>query len=159
MIFTQDLPNKKIHVSRDFAAPLTDVWTAWTEAQLLEKWWAPRPYRAITKVMDFREGGMWIYAMTGPQGDAQLCKEVFKTITIKDRITNAVTFCDEDYKDNPNFPVTYWNKGFAAKGEATTVDIEIRFDSEADLQTIIGMGFKEGFSMGMGNLDELLAGK
>ncbi|MBD1365525.1 SRPBCC domain-containing protein [Mucilaginibacter sp. ZT4R22] len=157
MIFTKDLPNKKINVVRDFAAPLADVWAAWTEPELLDQWWAPRPYRAETKIMDFREGGMWIYAMIGPQGDSTLCKELFKTIAVQDRITNAVSFCDEEYKDNPDFPVMYWNKGFEAKGDATTVNIEITFDSEADLQTIISMGFEEGFKMGMGNLDELLA--
>nr|WP_294950609.1 SRPBCC domain-containing protein [uncultured Mucilaginibacter sp.] len=157
MIFTKDLPNKKINVVRDFAAPLADVWAAWTEPEILDQWWAPKPYRAETKIMDFKEGGMWIYAMIGPQGDTSLCKELFKTIAVEDRITNAVSFCDEAYNDNPDFPVMHWSKSFEAKGDATTVNIEITFDSEEGLQTIISMGFEEGFKMGLGNLDELLA--
>jgi hypothetical protein len=36
------------------------------------------------------------------------------------------------------------------------VEITLSFDNEADLEKIIQMGFKEGFSMGLENLDELL---
>jgi len=36
------------------------------------------------------------------------------------------------------------------------VNITITFTKEADLQTILAMGFEEGFKMGLGNLDEYL---
>lgn len=158
-VFTKDTDNKKLTVVRNFDAPLADVWEAWTTPEILDKWWAPKPYRAETRVMDFKEGGMWIYAMVGPQGDSSLCKEAFRTIAVEKNITNKVSFCDEEYKDNPNFPIMYWDKGFEANGDTTTVNIAITFDSEADLQAIISMGFEGGFKMGLGNLDELLAEK
>ncbi|MDB5149731.1 MAG: hypothetical protein JWQ57_3751, partial [Mucilaginibacter sp.] len=56
-VFTKDLQNKKINVVRTFNAPLNLVWQAWTESDILDQWWAPKPYRAETKLMDFREGG------------------------------------------------------------------------------------------------------
>ncbi|OOQ58660.1 SRPBCC family protein [Mucilaginibacter pedocola] len=158
-VFTKDTENKKITVVRSFDAPLADVWEAWTNPEILDKWWAPKPYRAETREMNFTEGGRWIYAMIGPQGDSSLCKEEFRTIVTEESITNKVSFCDEAYNDNPDFPLMYWNKGFAANGDATTVNIEINFDSEQDLQTIITMGFEEGFKMGLGNLDELLSSR
>jgi uncharacterized protein YndB with AHSA1/START domain len=60
--FTVNKESKTIVVNREFAAPLSLVWDAWTKAELLDKWWAPKPYRTETKSLDFREGGMWLYA-------------------------------------------------------------------------------------------------
>ena len=52
----KDLPNKRITVTRNFEAPLEQVWKALTEKDLLDQWWAPKPWKAKTKSMDFREG-------------------------------------------------------------------------------------------------------
>lgn len=155
-VFSKDLQNKKITVVRSFDAPLEQVWKAWTESEMLDQWWAPKPYRAETKIMDFREGGFWLYNMVGPQGDNQWCKENFKTIILHKRITNAVNFCDENGHENADFPTMYWKKEFAENNSDTTVNIEIIFDKEADMEMIIKMGFQEGFTAGMENLDEYL---
>lgn len=37
------------------------------------------------------------------------------------------------------------------------VSIEIHYEKPEDLEKVIEMGFKEGFTMALGNLDELLA--
>ena len=43
MDFSVDKENKRISVKREFAAPLSRVWAAWTESELLDQWWAPKP--------------------------------------------------------------------------------------------------------------------
>lgn len=70
--FSVDKQKNNIQVKREFTAPLNKVWEAWTESQLLNQWWAPKPYKAKTKVMDFREGGYWLYSMEGPEGGCPL---------------------------------------------------------------------------------------
>ncbi len=50
---TKDVANKKIVVVREFDAPLEEVWKAWTEKELLDQWWAPRPWKAKTKNYGF----------------------------------------------------------------------------------------------------------
>jgi len=156
-VFSKDVKNNMLTVVRTFDAPLDQVWKAWTQSELLDLWWAPKPYRAETKKMDFREGGYWLYAMIGPKGDTTLCKESFKTIVAKKSITNVVVFCDEAGNVNKDFPAMYWKKEFSQTGSETTVRVEIRFDTEADMETIIKMGFQEGFTAGLGNLDEYLS--
>lgn len=37
-VFEKDLAVKRIHVLREFNAPIEKVWRAWTEPALLEKW-------------------------------------------------------------------------------------------------------------------------
>jgi len=67
-VFSKDLKTNKLTVIRSFDAPLELVWQAWTESEILDQWWAPKPYRAETKTMDFSEGGRWLYCMVGPTG-------------------------------------------------------------------------------------------
>jgi uncharacterized protein YndB with AHSA1/START domain len=156
-VFNKDLQNKKLTIVRAFDAPLPLVWNAWTDPAILDQWWAPQPWRAETKTMDFREGGFRLYNMKGPAGDVSWCKEGYKTIGPQKLIVNDAIFCDENGVYNPAFPVMYWSKQFSQTGDETTVNIEITFDSEADLEQIVKMGFREGFSMGLDNLERYLS--
>ena len=65
-------------------------------------------------------------------------------------------FCDENEVLNPEMPRMNWDNRFSAKGDSTVVNIDISFDQLADLEKIIEMGFKEGFTMGLENLDAYL---
>jgi len=155
-VFSKDPSGRKLTVVRTFDASLEQVWQAWTDSALLDQWWAPRPYRAETKEMDFREGGHWLYSMVGPEGDRTFCLESFRTIELRKLITNKVIFCDDQGHEDTNMPVLYWTKRFSEADGATTVTIDIDSDTEADLKTIIEMGFQGGFTMGLNNLEELL---
>ena len=57
-IFEPDLDAKTIHIVREFNAPVEKVWKAWTEPELIEKWIAPKPWTAQTKILDFTVGGV-----------------------------------------------------------------------------------------------------
>jgi uncharacterized protein YndB with AHSA1/START domain len=71
--FQIDKEKKQIHVDRSFAAPLELVWAAWTEPDILDQWWAPKPYKTVTKSMNFSVGGRWLYYMLSPQGEKHWC--------------------------------------------------------------------------------------
>jgi uncharacterized protein YndB with AHSA1/START domain len=153
---TKDVAKKKIVVVRDFDASLEKVWRAWTEKELLDQWWAPRPWRAETKSMDFREGGAWLYSMVGPEGERHWCRMDYKTIREHKSFTVLNGFSDEKGVMSKDFPVMDWKTEFIKAGDFTTVRTEIHFDTEADMNKILEMGFQEGFTMALGNLDELL---
>jgi uncharacterized protein YndB with AHSA1/START domain len=151
-----DVANLKLHITRIFDAPLADVWRAWTEAELLDLWWAPKPYRAETKSMEFREGGKWIYCMVGPDGRRMWCAVEFQSIYAPNSFTAKDYFTDENGNPTDQFPQMHWKNEFHDERGTTRVEVEITFASEADLNTIVQMGFKEGFTAAHGNLDELL---
>lgn len=156
MSFDVDKDNKKIVVNREFAANKDLVWNAWTKSEILDRWWAPKPYKAVTKSMDFSVGGLWHYYMLSPEGDKHWCRADYKSIEKGTSYSYVDAFCDENAKVNEDFPSTKWNIGFESKGEATMVNILLTYDSVNDLEKILEMGFKEGFTMCMTNLDEVL---
>ena len=155
--FRVDKTSNTVTVDRAFAAPRDLVWAAWTTPELLDLWWAPKPWQTVTKSMDFREGGRWLYAMTGPAGERHWCRADYRSIDPPQHYEAVDTFCDEDGHADVLFPNAHWDVTFAANGETTLVNIVIRYQSLADLEKIIEMGFKEGFSMALGNLDQYIA--
>lgn len=159
MDFVVDKVNKKIKVQREFDASVADVWEAYTNPELLDQWWAPKPYKTVTMSMDFREGGRWLYYMLGPEGNKHYCLAEYKTIQPKKNFSALDAFCDEKGNINMQLPRAQWFNTFKANGETTMVSIEITYDKLEDIDKIIEMGFKEGLSMAMENLDEIFRGR
>ncbi len=151
--FTVDKENSTINVTREFAAGVPMVWEAWTNPEILDQWWAPKPWKTETVSMDFREGGTWLYYMQGPEGDRHYCKNDYKKIVIQKMFSGLDAFCDENGKTNEDFPRTEWTNHFKPNGDTTTVSIKAQYASLEDLEKILAMGFKEGFSMALENLD------
>lgn len=154
--FSVDKTNSTIHIKRQFRASLQRVWQAWTTAELLDRWWGPKPWRAETKTMDFREGGYWIYAMVGPEGERHWSRVDYISIVKEKSFTAKDGFCDEKGTMNTAFPRNIWETAFHATGNRVMVDITLTFDQLADLEQTIAMGFREGFTAGLNQLDELL---
>lgn len=155
-IFTEDLPKKQLNVERIFNAPLDMVWMAWTDSTLLDQWWAPEPWKAETKFMDFREGGYWLYSMNGPAGEQQWSRADYDKIKPNESFTGIDSFCDQNGHKNKDLPGMHWYVKFIRDKSVTKVNVQITFASEKDLKTIVEMGFKEGFSMAHDNLDKWL---
>ena len=154
---SKDAANKKIIVVREFSAPLGEVWRAWTDSSIRDEWWAPKPWRAKTKTMDFREGGMWLYSMVGPDGSESYCRADFTKIIENKSFAADDAFCDEKGNVTHEIPGMHWKNEFRATQTGTKVEVEITFASEADMKKIIEMGFEDGFTAAHSNLDELLA--
>ena len=157
MSFVKDLANKKIIVHRSFNAPLDLVWKAWTDSEVRDKWWMPKPWLAKTKTHRFEVGGKWHYAAIGPDGTTMWSIEEYTAIDNLHSYESICTFCDEEENKNPNFASNTWKVVFIADGETTRVEVELNYPTEAAMKKMIEMGFEGGFKMALGNLDELLA--
>ena len=156
-IYSTDRENKKINVVREFDAPIEKVWRAWTERDLLDQWWAPKPWKANTISLDFRPGGRWLYYMEGPDGTRHYCKVDYKTIVPNKSFAGIDAFTDEKGNLSNEFPTMDWTVNFSKANAGTKVEVEITFASLEDMDKIIETGFKEGFAAAHNNLDELLA--
>lgn len=154
--FTIDKKNNTVNVKRTFAAQQDDVWAAWTEPELLDRWWAPKPWKSKTKSMDFREGGRRQYAMVGPEGEEHWSFADYQSITPKTNFKSTDGFCDSQGNINHDLPQADWSVDFSESNGSTVVEVEIRHETLADLETIIEMGFKEGFTATLEELANIL---
>lgn len=159
MDFTVDKENSTVNVKREFNASLAHVWSAWTEAELLDQWWAPAPWKSRTKKMDFKEGGQRIYAMVGPEGEEHWALADYTSISPKTNFKYLDAFCDSEGNLNADFPRSDWDVSFTEQNETTFVDIAIKHENLSDLEKIIEMGFKEGFTIALESLDIIFASK
>ncbi|WP_108245015.1 SRPBCC family protein [Muricauda brasiliensis] len=152
--FKVDKKTKTVFVDKEFAADLSLVWDAFTKKELLDQWWAPKPFKSKTKQMDFREGGMRFYAMVGPEGQEHWAIQKYKSITPKSNFTYLNAFADKDA--NPDLPGSDWDLSFSEQNGKTTVNIVIVNDSLERLEQMIEMGFKEGFTAALQQLEAVL---
>ena len=152
--FTVDKASKTVFVTREFDADLSLVWDAFTKAEILDQWVAPKPFVAKTKFMDFKVGGRRFYAMVSPEGQERWLIQKYTSISPKTNFKMLNAFADQD--ENPELPGSDWDYTFSEQNGKTKVSITIYNESLARMEKMIEMGFKEGFAMGLQQLDELL---
>jgi uncharacterized protein YndB with AHSA1/START domain len=153
--FTVDKAAKTVFINREFAAELSLVWDAFTKQEILDQWWAPKPWVSKTKYMNFKVGGRRFYAMVSPEGQEHWSIQKYTSITPKTNFKMYNAFADKD--ENPELPGSEWDHTFSEKNGTTTVSITIYNESLARMEKMIEMGFKEGFKMTIDNLEKLLA--
>lgn len=153
--FTVDKSTKTVFISRQFEAEQSLVWDAFTKQEILDQWWAPKPYTSKTVKMDFKVGGRRFYAMVSADG-----KEMgwhiqdYTSISPKTNFTFFSAFADKD--ENPFLPGSNWDLTFSESNGITEVHISIYNDSLERMEKMIEMGFKEGFTATLIELTSLL---
>lgn len=151
---TVDKAARKVFITREFDAGLSLVWDAFTKAEILDQWVAPKPWIAKTKFMDFKVGGRRFYAMIGPEGQERWLLQQFTSINPKTNFKIYNTFADKD--GNPELPGSEWDYTFSGQQGRTKVSITIYNESLARMEMLIETGFTEGYKMTMNNLENLL---
>jgi uncharacterized protein YndB with AHSA1/START domain len=152
--FTVDKAAKTVMITREFAAELSLVWDAFTKAELIDQWIAPKPFTAKTKYQDFKVGGKRFYAMISPEGQARWAIQEYTSITPKTHFKMYNAFADEH--ENPELPGSDWDHRFSEENGTTTVSITIYNESLERMERILD-GFTIGMKMSLSNLENLLA--
>lgn len=152
----KNLVEKTILVSREFDAPIESVWRAYTENDLLDQWWGPSPWRAETKKFDFAIGGAWLYAMVSPEGEKHWAIMEFTSINPYVQIGIIDAFCNEDGFINTGFPKSVGSFNFTQTQNGVLVEFKMSYPTEQDILTLVEMGFEQGISIGLDQLEKLL---
>jgi uncharacterized protein YndB with AHSA1/START domain len=153
--FTVDKTTKTVFVTREFAADISLVWDAFTKQEILDQWWAPKPWASKTKYMDFKVGGRRFYAMVSPEGQERWSLQEYTSISPTTNFKMSSAFADKD--ENPELPGSDWDLNFSEQNGTTTVRVAIYNESLARMEKMIEMGFSEGFKMTLNYLEDLLA--
>jgi uncharacterized protein YndB with AHSA1/START domain len=156
--YTVLVETNQLIAERSFKAEKSKVWKYYTTAELLDLWWGPAPYKAVTKSFDFSEGGHWHYVMQGPEGDAHYCVNNYTTINPEDSFSCFDGFANEDWSVKTDMPGSDWEVTFTQNGDMTDVKVVLTCQSAEGLNTLVEMGMKEGFNQGLDQLEALLQG-
>lgn len=152
--FTVDKAAKKVFITREFDAELSLVWDAFTKAELIDQWIAPKPMIAKTKYQDFKVGGKRFYAMISPDGQERWAMQEYTSITPKTNFKMYNAFSDKD--ENLELPGSEWDHNFREENGTTIVNISIYNESLERMERILE-GFTVGMKMSLSNLENLLA--
>ena len=155
--FTVDKAAKTVFITREFDAEPSLVWDAFTKAEILDQWWAPKPFESKTKVMNFEVGGRRFYAMVSPEGHEMWQLQQYTSITPKTNFKFFSVFADKD--ENLFLPGSNWDLNFNEENNITKVSITIYNESLERMEKMIEMGFKEGFTATLNELENLLTAK
>jgi len=152
--FTVDKAAKTVFITREFDAGLALVWDAFTKQEILDQWSAPAPMRCKTKYMNFEVGGKRFYAMVNPEGEERWLLQKYTSITPKTNFKMYNSFADKD--ENPELPGSEWDYSFSEQNGITKVNITIFNESFERMENLLE-GFKIGFTITLGNLENLLS--
>ncbi len=144
---------KRYIITREFDAELSLVWDAFTKAEILDQWIAPKPLVSKTKYMNFEVGGKRFYAMVSPEGQERWAIQEYTSITPKTNFKMYNAFADKD--ENPELPGSDWDHNFSEENGTTKVSITIYNESLERLERILD-GFTQGMKMSLSNLENLL---
>jgi uncharacterized protein YndB with AHSA1/START domain len=154
--FKVDEPTCSVLITREFDAALSFVWDAFTKPEILDQWWAPKPLISKTKAMNFEVGGRRFYSMVWPEGQEFWGIEKYIYINPKACYKMLTSFTDNNENINTEFPTSEWELNFSELNGRTKLSIIIKHKTLADIEKLIQMGFKEGFTMTLNELEILL---
>ena len=111
--------------------------------------------------MNFEVGGRRFYAMVWPEGQEHWGVKKYTLINPKTNIKWLSSFTDKDENINAELPTSEWELNFSEQNgpdgyRGTKLSIVIKNKTLADIEMIIQMGFKEGFTMTLNELENLL---
>ena len=152
--FIVDKTAKTVTVNKEFNAELSLVWDAFTTKEMLDQWWAPKPWESRTKFMNFEVGGKRFYAMVGPEGQEHWSLQQYTSISPKTNFKMHNAFADAN--ENPHLPGSNWDLSFSQENNTTKVCITIFNESLERMEEQLTMGFQGGFTMTLNYLETLL---
>ncbi|MFZ0266592.1 SRPBCC domain-containing protein [Caulobacter sp.] len=149
---TEPETDRQIIIIRQFDVPARVLFLAHSKPEHVMKWFGPVGWPLTTCEMDFRVGGRYHFAMTGPGGEA------------------GPPFGGEYLEIEPHRRLVYTN-GFEAPGSPrfevaitfeeiggkTTLTMVSTFESKAVRDEYVELGFKEGTNSGLDQLADLAA--
>ncbi len=145
---------ENLKINRSFTAPRELIWRVWSEAAHLAHWFGPKGFPIVHAKLDFKEGGIYHYAMELPGGSRMWGKWTFREIVPNERIAFVVTFSDEQGGVSRHPMVANWPLElqtiitFTEEGDSTGIHIDGHPLNASDLEQQVFEFGKPGMQAG-----------
>src|SRR2546429_2627611 len=139
---------REIVITRTFNASRALVYEALTKAEHIKNWWGPRQYGAVSAVADFRAGGRYRYAQSGPVGEVAFSGE------IRESSPERIVYTEE-YEAMPGHGglVTVTLEELGGKTLMTLREV---YQSKTDRDAVIASGMEWGARLSYLQLDDVI---
>ena len=144
--------DRELTITRTFDAPARLLFLAWSKPEHLKKWFGPVGYPVTMCEMDFRKGGRWRAAMTGPSGQQQTPFGGEYLEIVPDR---KIVFSNGF--ELPGAEKMIMTVTFDEKDGKTLLTLHTLFASIAQKATHVGAGMAEGIASGLDQLIDVVA--
>lgn len=158
-------------IERVLNASVEKVWKAWTDPEMIMKWWGPEGFTSPYASVDFRVGGKYVYAMHGPAGSEwdrdMYSAGIYKEIIPNNKIVVTDYFSDKNgNKIKPsaegqdvNFPDEMTVTILFEEVEDGKTKLSVIYpkpESEEQLQAMLKSGMNEGWNSSLNKLEKAL---
>lgn len=151
---TQAARPRELVITRLIDAPPEKVFRAWTEAALMERWMAPKPWTLSEVRLDPRPGGVFAFTMHGPDGETLPNTGVFLEVTANEKIVTTDAY-GPGWIPSDGAPFFTGVITFEAQGGKTLYTARARHWTDEACEQHKAMGFQEGWSQTAAQLEEV----
>ena len=153
---TVTLPtDEQILITREFDAPKHLVYRAYTDPELVRRWWHANRGEMTTCAIDLRVGGKWRYAMVANEGGFEVAfRGEYRELVPDERIVST-----EVYEGAPQMEGaeqgTLNTATFAESDGRTTLTVLVQAPNKQVRDAIIESGMEDGLQDALDLLEEL----
>lgn len=143
---------REVTITRVFDAPARLLFEAYSKPEHIKQWFGPVGWPVTLCEMDFRVGGKFRFAMTGPSGK----QNTPFGGTYREIIQNRKIVYDNGFETDGagRMLVTV---SFDEQGGQTTLTLHTVFESIAMYRSHMSRGFEQGTNSGLDQLGALVA--
>ena len=145
--------DREIVLTRDFEAPRSLVFEAFTRPEHLKQWWGLRGSTLRVCEVDLRPGGAWRFVTRGANGHENPFRGEYREITPPERLVYTLVYDVEGARDSPGLVTDI----FSEQGGRTTLVETMLFPTVEERDGLLKSGMKSGAAETFDRLAELLA--
>ncbi|MBA9069040.1 uncharacterized protein YndB with AHSA1/START domain [Methylobacterium sp. RAS18] len=141
-------------LTRLIPAPRRALWRAWTEPELVKRWFAPKPYTTPVVELDLRPGGSNLIVMRSPDGQDLPNRGVYLEVVPDTRLVVTDAYRSAWVPSEKPFLTVIL--AFADEAGGTRYTARARHWTLEDRQAHEAMGFEQGWGICADQLTELV---
>jgi len=146
--------DNQILITREFDAPRSLVWRAYTEPELIKRWWAGERGAVTSVDVDLRVGGKWRYVMTANPGFEVAFHGEYREITVPERLVNTEAF---EGMPDPDDNAALVTVTFTEKDGRTYLEALIEHKDQAGRDAHLSSGMETGMQESYDALEKIAA--
>jgi uncharacterized protein YndB with AHSA1/START domain len=139
----------QILITREFDAPARLVYRAWTEPELVRRWWSGDRGKVTSVDIDLRVGGSWRFVMTANAGFEVAFHGEYREIAPAERMAWTEVF--EGVPDAEALATVT----FTEAAGLTTVQMLVQHTSQQHRDMHINSGMEDGLQEALDQLEQV----